>query len=132
MTPKQRSATKQHAEVERLDIFGTALRMSPVGLIYFAKNFLSAARAAALEDGTRFSPAKHCLACHSIELALKAFLSMKRVSLVELMSRHCHGLSIATSRFDAGSHGTNLIPCRSMGVNTWFNEGVGPRRRCRY
>ena len=57
--------------------------MGPVSLHMYAANFLSAA--SAIETPVvPFAPARTFLVCRALELALKAFLSLKRRRLEEL------------------------------------------------
>jgi hypothetical protein len=82
----RKSASRRHAEVEGVTIFGTTVRLAPYGLIVFAEYYLLAARAVqAPEKAPDFPLVRTFLACHAVELALKAFLAMKGASLVELL-----------------------------------------------
>lgn len=51
------------------------LKISPFGLLLYAKEFLGAARALSHRDG--FSPVPYYLLCHSIETGMKAFILAK-------------------------------------------------------
>jgi hypothetical protein len=57
--------------------------MGPIGLWVYANHFLGAAKALP-EPTVRFEPVRYYLICHSIELSLKAFLSLKGATMVEL------------------------------------------------
>ena len=66
--------------------FGTPpTSMGPVGLHTFAEYFLSAAKSVQAPDTAPTLPVvRTFLVCHSLELSLKAFLSLKGCSLLEL------------------------------------------------
>jgi len=77
------SGAKRHAEVEYLSIAGLTTRMGPIGLHTYASAFLDAART--LPPATvPFDPVRLFLVCRSIELALKAFLSLQGLAMLEL------------------------------------------------
>ena len=77
------SAAKRFAAIERISIFGITERMGPIGLHMYAERFLAAARS--LPPGTvPFEPVRPYLVCHSIELGLKAFLSVQGTAMLEL------------------------------------------------
>lgn len=81
--PGRVSAAKRFAQVERISIFGITERMGPLGLHMYAERFLTAARS--LPPGTvPFEPVRPYLVCHSIELGLKAFLSLQGAAMIEL------------------------------------------------
>jgi hypothetical protein len=88
MTKKPRKSARRHAKIENLSIAGASGRFGPVGLILYADHFLSAAKTAdnapPPQLGGLFVPARLFLACRTLELALKAFLSLKKCSLEEL------------------------------------------------
>jgi hypothetical protein len=75
------SKAKRHAKVEKLSIAGIEWNFSPTALIVYAEHFLAAAKSA---EPLSFNPARSFLVCRSIELALKAFLSLRGTSLNEL------------------------------------------------
>ena len=59
--------------------------MSPLGLHFYAEDFLAAARATQSPEFLgQFKPARPYLVCHAIECALKAFLSLKGYKLKKL------------------------------------------------
>ena len=62
--------------VESISIAGATARMAPLGLQIYAADFLAAAKAVP-SPVVPFAPARMYLACHAVELALKAFLSLK-------------------------------------------------------
>jgi hypothetical protein len=77
------SAAKRYAQIERISIAGTTERMAPLGLHTYAESFLTAARS--LPPPTApFDPVRPYLVCHSIELGLKAFLSLQGSTMLEL------------------------------------------------
>lgn len=57
--------------------------MGPVGLHWYAADFLSAAKAVPAPE-VPFAPARIYLICRALELSLKAFLSLKGRSLEQL------------------------------------------------
>ena len=61
------------------------VRISPLGFHRYASEFLRAARSVSVDSS--FSPVPYYLYCRSLELALKAFLLTKNVSIRELKSR---------------------------------------------
>src|SRR5258708_3544693 len=78
---KKRRRSNVHSDVDRLQIAGLAWNFAPFGLVFTAKELLEAARAVvAQEDPStekRWHRVGNSLACHSIELSLKAFLALK-------------------------------------------------------
>ena len=68
---------------ESISIFGLTAQMAPLGLQMYAADFLAAAKSLQ-PPNVQFAPARAFLACHAIELALKAFLSLKGYSLNKL------------------------------------------------
>jgi hypothetical protein len=82
-----------HREVEKLSLFGNLFHMSPGGLHVYAEHYLMAAKTSSSAAQT-YAPAKLFLVCHSIELSLKAFLSLRGKSLVELSERYGHRLAM--------------------------------------
>jgi hypothetical protein len=61
---------------ESISIFGLTAHMAPLGLQMYAADFLAAAKSLQ-PTNVDFAPARSFLACHALELALKAFLSLK-------------------------------------------------------
>jgi len=81
--PRSVSAAKRFAQIERISILGVTERMGPLGLHMYAESFLAAARA--LPPGpVPFEPVRPYVVCHSIELGLKAFLSLQGAAMLEL------------------------------------------------
>ena len=77
---------KINTQIERISIAGATARLSPVGFHVYAKDFLRAG--VSLEElNNRFSPVQYYLLARAVELALKAFLSAKGLTLRELASR---------------------------------------------
>ena len=81
--PARVSATKQFAQVERISIAGITERMGPLALHMYADAYLNAARSLPLPSAP-FQPVRPFLVCHSIELGLKAFLSLQDATMLEL------------------------------------------------
>lgn len=87
MAKKKKPATgaRKHTQIESINMFGATARLSPLGLIIYADHYLEAAKSALPDkNGGEFHPARLFLVCHSLELALKAFLSLRGRSLDEL------------------------------------------------
>jgi HEPN domain-containing protein len=87
MAQKQnsRSKSRKHTQAEYFELFGLKSHMSPVGLIVFAEKYLNAAKTTQSDpNGRGFDPARLFLAARSIELALKAFLSLKGLTLDQM------------------------------------------------
>jgi len=81
--PRKPSRAKQYAQIERISIAGLTSRMGPVGLWVYADAYIRAVLALpALE--VPYEPVRYYLACHSIELSLKAFLSLHGATMLEL------------------------------------------------
>jgi hypothetical protein len=81
--PRGLSQAKKHAGVESISICGAKGRMGPCALHFYAEAYLTAARSLP-ESVTPFDPVRAYLLCHSIELVLKAFLSLKGALMLEL------------------------------------------------
>ena len=80
-----------HTNIERISIAGATARLSPLALHKYAKDFLRAG--ISLEaSGVPFSPVQYYLLAHSVELALKAFLSANGITLEELARNYGHSL----------------------------------------
>jgi hypothetical protein len=80
--PKQkRSPTKgrKHTKTEYLDLLGKKTHLIPPLLHFYAENFLSVAKMIPAVPDDEFHPAQMFLIGRSLELALKAFLSLKGV-----------------------------------------------------
>lgn len=80
------TGARKHTVIEDINVFGARARLSPLGLIIYADHYLCAAKTAQplQNGGGDFHPARLFLVCRSLELALKAFLSLKGRSLDEL------------------------------------------------
>lgn len=80
--PKALSRAHKHTKIENISIFGAFARLAPVTLHFYSDAYLSAAKG--LPCGMEFNPVRPYLVCHALELALKAFLSLKGRTLTEL------------------------------------------------
>lgn len=74
---------KKHTKIEKVSIVGVTVRMSPLALHMYAADFLSIAKGAAL-PAWKLAPARTFLVCRTLELGLKAYLSLKKYSLEQL------------------------------------------------
>lgn len=83
MAKNRVSTAKKFAQIEKISIAGTTERMGPLGLHMYAKAYLEGACALPLKS-VPFEPVYPFLVCHSIELGLKAFLSLKGAAMLEL------------------------------------------------
>ena len=83
MGKKKLSQAKQFAQIERISVLGAVSRIGPVGLWMYARAYLSAAKSVPTPD-VPFEPVRYYLVCHSIELALKAYLSLRGATMLEL------------------------------------------------
>ena len=83
MAKSRVSAAKKFAQIEKISIMGTTERMGPLGLHMYAKAYLDGARALP-PSSVPYEPVYPFLVCHSIELGLKAFLSLKGAAMLEL------------------------------------------------
>ncbi len=77
------SKAKQFSQVENIAIGGITSRLSPIGLWTYASSFATAAVKLPASK-VPFDPVKYYLACHSIELALKAYLAIQGSTLIDL------------------------------------------------
>ena len=80
---RQPSRAKQFAAIERISIFGAVARMGPVGLWQYADAYKRAAETLPAPQ-VPYEPVRYYLACHAIELCLKAFLSVQGASMLDL------------------------------------------------
>lgn len=69
--------------VESVSILGATAPIAPIGLQIFAADFLAGAKAIP-PPNVPFAPTQPYLVCHALELALKAFLSLKKYPLDKL------------------------------------------------
>jgi hypothetical protein len=99
---------KAHTQIENVSIFGTTVRVAPLGLIVYAESFLSAARLFTISSAQDFIPARTYLACHAVELALKAFLSLKGHSLAKLAGG-AFSHNLGTILTEAEQHGLSDV-----------------------
>jgi hypothetical protein len=81
----------------RIEAQTVNVNFSPFGLIFTAKKFLEAARtvvaAQESQQNGKWHPVGKYLACHSIELSLKAFLTLKGEKLNSLRKRFSHRIA---------------------------------------
>jgi len=104
---RKASRGKKHSKIENLSILGATARMGPVSLHMYAADFLSAARAAAPPE-VPFAPARTYLVCRVLELALKAFLSLKGRSL-EQLAGGAFGHDLESLLAEAERHGLSTL-----------------------
>lgn len=74
---------KNFAEIESISVLGMTVKMAPLGLITYAEYYLKAAENLSLPESP-FDPVRLYLTCHSIELSLKCYLSLKGSTMVDL------------------------------------------------
>jgi hypothetical protein len=86
MTKLKKKRTTPHAEIETVSFFGLSTPLGPAGLIVMAEHYLRAAQIIRSQrpQQERWSPVEKFLACRTIELGLKAFLSLRGRRLTEL------------------------------------------------
>ena len=105
--PKTRTKATQHAAIEHVDFFGQTERLGPLGLIRYAEFFLAAARTTKAPDQAPNVPiVRAYLACHSLELAFKAFLALKGELLSSLADRNGHDLKFLIEEAEKNDLGT--------------------------
>ena len=78
------SKAHQHSTLEFLEFLGAPTAIGPPFLHIYAADYLVAARAANETDASRFKPARYFLVCQSIELSLKAYLSLRGRKMVTM------------------------------------------------
>jgi hypothetical protein len=83
---RRKKKTTPHAKTENVSLFGLRTPFGPVGLIVMAERYLRAAQIVRSQrpPQEQWSPVEKFLACRTIELSLKAFLSLKGRPLTEL------------------------------------------------
>lgn len=108
MTSRKPSRSHQHAAVERISIAGATTYMAPYALHHYGEEFLQAALSLPAPT-VPFSPVRFYLACHSIELSLKAFLSLNRVSLATIKKCYGHGLLALLTAVEQKGLGTLVL-----------------------
>ncbi len=74
---------KQFSAIESISVFGVSGGMGPIGLWTYAHAFEKSASVLSA-SAVPFEPVRYYLICHSIELALKAFLSLHGATMLEL------------------------------------------------
>ena len=116
LRPKKLSQAKQFAKIERISLGGAVARIGPVGLWLYASHYSEAARSLPGPD-VPFKPVRYHLVCHAIELALKAYLSLKQVTMVEL-SGNPYGHNLGTLLATATAQGLdNLVQLTDAQAN---------------
>jgi hypothetical protein len=99
--PRKPSRAKQYAQIERISIMGATSRMGPVGLWVYADAYMRAALALPAPE-VPYEPVRYYLVCHSIELSLKAFLSLHGATMLELSENaYGHNLEAIVAAADA-------------------------------
>lgn len=88
---KLRRRAETHRRIETFLFLGIRFHIAPA-LWSYAPQYLRAARAV---PASSFNPARFYLACHALELALKAFLSTKGRSLKSMARHPGHDLAAA-------------------------------------
>ena len=83
MVKNRVSTARKFAQIEKISIMGITERMGPLGLHIYAKAYLDGA-CALPPPSAPFAPVYSFLVCRSIELGLKAFLSLKGSAMLEL------------------------------------------------
>src|SRR4051812_31472461 len=86
-----RKHEKRPPAVEYIEIAGTRSHIAPAGLHLYAREFLEAAQSLVPVDAP-FSPVRAYLVCRSIELSLKAYLSLTGIPLNKLAQKYGHDL----------------------------------------
>ncbi len=81
--PRKPSKAKKFAVIEHIGIANIRERIGPLGLHMYADAYLKAYDALPPPE-VPFEPVRPYLLCHSVELALKAFLSLRGMSMLEL------------------------------------------------
>ena len=85
MIKQPRKSARQHTKIETLSFAGLTMRFGPVGLIVCADHFLAAAKSTHPPvTAPAFPLVRTFLVCRALELALKAFLSLKGCSMEQL------------------------------------------------
>jgi len=99
--PRILSRPKQFAQIEQISLFGSVIRMAPAGLWQYANAYLRAATALPVPKAP-YEPVRYYLACHSIELSLKAYLSLHGATMLELSeSAYGHNLEAILAAADS-------------------------------
>jgi hypothetical protein len=107
--PARLSAAKLNTKIENISIVGIPARMGPITLFMYADSFLNAAQALP-SPVFPFEPARPYLVCHAVELGLKAFLSLRGVTMLELAEgSYGHNLMTILQKSDESGLDT-LVP----------------------
>jgi hypothetical protein len=110
------STAKRFAEIEQISILGLTEGMGPLALELYAEMYLAAAEALP-SPSVPFEPVRPYLVCHAIELALKAFLSLKGSAMVHLADgQFGHKLSVILNEAEAADL-MALVPLSSVHRN---------------
>jgi hypothetical protein len=100
---------RKHTKIEHLEVFGLKAHFIPMGLLVYAENYLQAAKTAQpLSGSPQFQPARLFLAGRSLELALKAFLSLKGVAF-DRMAEGALGHNLDRLLRDAKAEGLGAL-----------------------
>lgn len=106
--PKKRTRAKKFAEIERISILGATSRMGPVGLWVYANSYFVAASSIAVPTQP-FDPVGYFLVCRSIELSLKAFLSLRGATMLAMATDgYGHDLHAALEKAEAHGIGSTV------------------------
>lgn len=82
--------SKKNASIENISIFGIKENISALALFVYAESFLKSANS--VTKIKTFDPSRYYLVCHSIELYLKAFLSLDGNTMISMADEHGHNL----------------------------------------
>lgn len=93
------SQARQNAQIQTFELGSLKWNTGPLGLIMYAKDFAESARI--LPEPEHFAPTRYYLACHAIELGLKAFLALHGRPLAELLEKFGHRLDKILADCDA-------------------------------
>jgi hypothetical protein len=108
LSKSDKSPVREYAEIESFEICGLKIPTGPLSLWRYAKWYCTAAALLSAPEGRSFEPVRYYLACHSIELSLKAYLSLHGMSLVHMMGKRLsHSLDAILS--DAESKGLTSV-----------------------
>ena len=103
------SPAKQYAEFENISIGNIVIHFGPAGLWVYARAYARAAAALPAPEKP-FEPVRYYLACHSIELSLKAYLTIHGATMLDLSeSAYGHKLEAILIAADAKQLQT-LVP----------------------
>jgi hypothetical protein len=98
------SRARRHAAIENFSFLGIHARMGPLMLHQYAELYCQAAESVQ-ETEHRLNPARGFLICHSLELSLKAILSLHGMTLFELSDvTFGHNLDRLLECVDQNSH----------------------------